>query len=133
MRIVELNSNFLGEGAPIGIAAAESPHKVGERTGDQKILLDEAQTLALCRVVVGIKHPSNRFSRERFGQRTDEIAAAEPLKIEIIRGGGSPQPQRVDGASAITHDWPIKRNANQTGRAAQDCTQGAAAHFKRAA
>ena len=79
MRVVELDGDLLGQRAPIGVAAAEAPHEIGQRAGDEKILLHEAQPLPHARGVVGIEHARERFGRQRLGQRADEIAAAENL------------------------------------------------------
>ncbi len=120
VRVVELNGDFLGKGMPVGIAATEPPHQVGQRTGDQKILLNEAQFLPPGRRVVGIEHPSEGFGRERSGQCTDEIAAAESLKVEIIGRGGSPQPKCVDGLAAVAHYRAIEGDTDQTRLLADD-------------
>ena len=47
VRVVELDGDLLGQRAPVGVAAAEAPHEVGQRAGDQEILLHEAQPLPL--------------------------------------------------------------------------------------
>ena len=73
-----------GKRAPIGIAAPEAPDQIGQRAGDQEILLHEAQSLAHARGIVRIEHARQRFGREGLGQSADEIAAAEFLKIEEI-------------------------------------------------
>ena len=65
-------------------------------------------------MVIGIQHTGQRFGPERLGQRADEIAAAEFLKVEVIRRGRGPKPQRVDGLAAVTHHGPIERNADQS-------------------
>jgi hypothetical protein len=42
MSIVELDRHLGRERAPIAIAPAETPDEVGERAGDEKVLLHEA-------------------------------------------------------------------------------------------
>ena len=91
VRIVQLNRDFVRECVPIGIAATEAPHQIGQRAGYQKILLNKAQCLSHAGGVVGIQHPSQGFGCESAGQRSDEIAAAECLKVEIVGGGGGPR------------------------------------------
>ncbi len=44
--VVELDGDLVGEGLPVVAAAAEPRHDVGQRTGDQKVLLDEPQVAA---------------------------------------------------------------------------------------
>ena len=130
--IVELDGDFLGKRAPVGVAAAEAPHEVGQRAGHQEILLHEAQPLPHARGVVGIQYPGERFGRERLGQRADEIAAAESLKVEVIRGRGGPEPKRVDGLAAVADHGAVERDADQRGRLAGDGTQVPAAELERA-
>ena len=125
-------ATFSGQRVPIGVAAPESPHKIGQRAGDQEILLHEAQSLPRGRGVVRIEHSREGFGRERFGQGADEIAAAESLKVEVVRRRRGPEPKRIDGLAAVAHHRAIKRDADQTRRLADDCAQGPAAHLERA-
>ena len=115
VRIVQLNRDFVRECVPIGIAATEAPHQIGQRAGYQKILLNKAQCLSHAGGVVGIQHPSQGFGCESAGQRSDEIAAAECLKVEIVGGGGGPQTQRINGLAAVSDYGPIKRDTYQRG------------------
>ena len=55
MRIIELDGDFLRQHAPVGVAAPEAPHQIGQRTGDEKILLHRAQSLAHAGGVVGYR------------------------------------------------------------------------------
>ena len=91
VRIVELDGRPLGKRAPVGIAAAEASDEIGERAGDEKVLLDEAQPLATGRGVVGIEHPGEGLGRERPRQRADELAVAERLEVEVV--GRRPPPR----------------------------------------
>ena len=47
MRVVELDRDLLGQRVPVGVVPPEAAHQVGQRAGDQEILLHEAQPLAL--------------------------------------------------------------------------------------
>ena len=132
MRIVELDGDLLGERAPIGVAAPETPDQIGQRAGDEEILLHEAERLPHARGVVRIEHPRQRFGRERLGQGADEIAAAEFLEVEEIGRAGGPEPERVDGLAPVAHHRAIVRDADQAGRPADDCAQAAAVHLERA-
>ena len=130
VRIVELDSDLFGKRAPIGVAPTEAAHEIGQRAGHQKILLHEAQSLSLSRGVVRIEYSREGFGSERLGQRTYKIAAAESLKVEVVRCGGGPEPKCVDGFAAVTHHRAIKRDADQTRRLAKDGAQGPAAHLE---
>jgi len=43
--VVELDRHLLGHPCAVGVPAPEAPSQIGQRTGDQKIFLDEAQSL----------------------------------------------------------------------------------------
>ena len=73
--VVELDGDLLGKRVPVGVAAAETPHQVGQRAGHQEILLHEAQSLPHARGIIGIQYPRERLGRERLGLRADKIAA----------------------------------------------------------
>ena len=132
MRVVELDGGLLGQHPPIGIRLAKSANRVGERTGDEEIFLHQAESAALARMVVRIKDARQRFRVERFGDRRDEIAAAEPLKVERVRGGGAPQAKRVDRLAAVTDHWPVIGDADQRRGGVRNHAQRARAQFERA-
>ena len=123
-------ATFSGQGAPVGVARAETPHEIGQRAGDQKIFLHKTQSLPHGGVIVGIQHPGQRFGLECLGQRADEIAAAEFLKVEVIVCRRGPEPQRIDGLAAVADDRAIERNADESRWTADDRAQGAAAHLE---
>ena len=45
VRVVELDGDLVGQRAPVGVASAEAAHEVGQRAGDEEVLLHEAQPL----------------------------------------------------------------------------------------
>src|SRR5262249_51781052 len=47
VRVIELNGNLVGERVPVCVTLAEAANKVRQRTGDEKILLNKAQSLSL--------------------------------------------------------------------------------------
>ena len=87
----------------------------------------------LRRMVVRIENAGERFGVERLGDRSDEIAAAEPLKVERMSRGGAPQAQRVDRLSAIADHRPVIGDADQRRGPVRNDPQSAFAQFKRAA
>ena len=91
----------------------ETPHQVGQRAGDQEILLHETQALALAGRVVGIKHARDGLRQERLGHGADEVAVAEGLEIEEVRRGRLPQSERVDGLAAVADDRAVVGHADQ--------------------
>ena len=46
VRIVELDGDFLGERAPVGVGLPEAAHEIGQRASNEKVLLHEAQSLS---------------------------------------------------------------------------------------
>ena len=133
MGVVELDGHLVGECRPVVAGAAEAADGIGHGAGDEKILLEETQALALGGGIIRIEHAGEGFRGERLGEGSHEVAAAELLEIEIIRSGGGPQAQGVDRFASIADDRPVVRDAEQCGRAAADHLQFAAADFKRAA
>ena len=91
MCIVELDRDFLGKRAPIGVIATKASHDISKRAGDKKILLNEPQALPQARGVVRIKHSGQRLGGKLLCQRAHEITVAEFLKVEVVRRGGGPQ------------------------------------------
>ncbi len=133
MSVVELNGCLFGQKPPIGIRLPKSPDGVRQRTGDEEIFLHEPEFTPLRRMVVRIENAGERFRVERFGDRSDEIAAAELLKIERVRGGGAPQTQRIDRLAAIANHRPVIGDADEGRGGVWNHAQLACAQFKRAA
>jgi len=120
VRVVQLDSHFLGKRIPIRVIAPEASQEIAQRAGDKKIFLHEAQGLPHGSRVVGIEHTRERLGAEGLGQRRDEIAAAEFPKVEVIGSGGGPQPERIDILATVADDGAIKRHTNQSGRTIRD-------------
>ena len=112
--IIELDGDLFRKRAPIGVSLPETAYEIGQRASDEKILLHKAQALPHACVVVGIQYPRQRFGLERLGQRPDEIAAAEFLKIEVIVRRCGPEPERIDSLAAVAHHGTIEWNADKS-------------------
>ena len=50
VRIVELDGDFIGKRAPVGVGLPEAAHEIGQRAGNEKIFLHKAQALTHARV-----------------------------------------------------------------------------------
>ena len=81
--VVELDGDLVGQGVPVVAAAAEPRHDVGQRAGDQEILLHEPQALAARRRVVGIEDPGERLGGDLLVDGAEEVAAAELEEVEV--------------------------------------------------
>ena len=132
MRVVELDGDPVGQLAPVGVAPPEASHQVGQRAGDQEVLLHEAQPLTLCRRIVWIEHPGQRFGLERLGERTDEVALAELLEVEVVVRRSGPEAEGIDGLPPVADDGTVERNADQRRRPTGDGAEGTATHLERA-
>ena len=56
MRVVELNGGLFGQRLPVLIPFAKPANDVGDRAGDQEILLHQAKPAPLQRMIIGIKN-----------------------------------------------------------------------------
>ncbi len=115
VRVVHLDRDLVGEQAPIRIAALEAADRVGKRTGDQEVLLQESKALAHELRIVGVKDAGQCLGRERLGEGLDEIAVRELLEVEVVRRRGGPQAESVDGGPTIADDRTVVGNADQSG------------------
>src|SRR5207249_4227485 len=129
---VGLDGRFVGKRAPVSIAAAEAPDQIGQRAGDEKVLLEEPQPLPPGRGVVGIENPSEGLGGERPRQRADELTMTERLEIELHGYGRRPEAKGVDRLAAVPHHGAIERNADQRGRPPGDRAQRSVPDLDRA-
>ena len=75
------------------------------------------------RRVVGVEHARQHLGGDLLVDGVEEIAAAELQEVEIVVGGGVPQPQRVDGLAAVADDRPVVGDADEDGRHVRDHRQ----------
>ena len=114
--VIELDRDLVRHPVPVRVRAPKTPGQVCQRAGDEEVLLHEAQRAAACGRIIRVQHAGQRLGHQRFGQRPDELAGAELLKIEIVRRDRAPQSQGVDRLAAVTDDRSIERNAAQASR-----------------
>ena len=91
--VVELDGDLVGQGLPVVAAAAEPRDDVGQRAGDQEILLDEPQVPAAGRRVVGVEHARQHLGGDLLVDGVEEIAAAELQEVEVVVRRGAPEPR----------------------------------------
>ena len=116
MGVVELDGHLLGQGLP-GIAAPLEPAKdVGQRAGDEEVLLEEPERSAPRRRVVGVEHPRERLGHDLVEHRAEELASGELAEIEEVGRGRGPEPQGVDRPAAVAGDGTIVGHAQQVDR-----------------
>jgi hypothetical protein len=127
MRVVELDGSLLRQRRPVRVGTPKPPQQVREGASHQEVFLHQTEPFAHIRRVVRVEHAGERLRSEPLGQRTDEIAAAESLEVEVVRRCCGPEPQRIDGLAAVTDDRPVQGNADQGGRSAGNGVESAAA------
>ena len=118
--VVELDRDLLGQRVPVVAPAAEPRHDIGQRAGDQEILLDEPQALAAGRRVVGIEDPRERLGGDLLVDGVEEVAAAEFAEVEVPVRRRAPESQRVDRPAAVADDRPVIRQAHEGRRRVPD-------------
>ena len=107
---------------PVVPAAAEPGDDVGQRAGDEEVLLEEPQRPAAGRRVVGVQDAGDRLGEDPVRHRADEVAAAELAEVEDVRGRGLPQAEGVDRPPAVADHRPVVRHAEQVRSAARDAS-----------
>jgi hypothetical protein len=111
VRVVQLNGNLFREEIPILIVVPKAADKVRERTGNQEILLDEAQCLTGDCRIVGVQYARDGLSRHPIYHGTNEIAGTELAEVKEIRRSRRPKPERVDVSAAVANYRTIIGNA----------------------
>ena len=128
--VVELDGDLVGKGVPVVAAAAEPADDVGQRAGDQEVLLDEPEVPAAGSGVVGVEDARQHLGGDFLVDGVEEIAAAELEEVEVFVRGGVPEPQRVDGLAAVADDRAIVGNADEHGRHVGDDGQPSLFHLE---
>src|SRR5215471_5964180 len=113
MRVIELNGDLACQRTPISVSAPKATNQISQRTGDEEVLLQKAQSLSFTRGVVGIEYAGQRFSGHGIGKRLSESTTAEFLEVKRIRRSCRPEPKRINRVSAVTDNRTVVRNAEQ--------------------
>ena len=116
MGIVELDGDLLGQGVPFITPAPEPRDDVGQRAGDEEVLLDEPEVPAAGRGVVGIEDAGERLGGDFLVDSVEEITATEFTEVEVLVCRGPPEAERIDVPAAVTGDRPIVRDSAQERR-----------------
>src|SRR5690606_1836332 len=76
-------------------------------SGDEEVLLAQAQLLARLGAVGRVKHSRDAFRTRLLGHRADVVTGVEALQMEIPLGPCPPQPQGVHAGGAPTDDGRV--------------------------
>ena len=123
--VVELDGDLVRQRRPVVPAAEEPGDDVGQRAGDEEVLLDEPQRAPAGRRVVRVQDAADRLGEDPVRHRAEEVAAAELAEVEDVRGRGLPQAEGVDRPPAVTDHRPVVGHPEQVRRPARDAPRSA--------
>ncbi len=139
VRVVELDRDLVGERVERRVAALVAPHDVGDRAGDEEVLLLEAQRLALLALIVGVEHLGDVLGVDLLLDGAAVVALVEELQVEVARRARRPQAQRVHRVGAVADDERVVRQPDHRARvdpvgdAGARCRRGASRRGRRSA
>ena len=107
---VEMDEHLVRERLPAGVRLLVAAEDVLERTGDEEILLAEAEFLAGRRVVVGVEDLGEVLGEHLRLDGLDVRALVEVGEVELVYGLRAPEAEGVHGV-AVADDRQIVRNA----------------------
>ena len=110
MRLVEVDENLVRKRVPCPVEFAVAAQNVFERTGDEEVLLPQAQFLAGHRVVVGVENLGQVLGEHLRLHRFDVAALVEVGEIELLHRPRRPEAQGVDRV-AVADDRQVVGNA----------------------
>ena len=97
-------ANLSGKSVEVGVPLLEAPDDVGDRAGDEEVLLLEAQRLALVALIVRVEDLRDVLGVDLLLDRAAEVALVEELQVEVARRARRPQAQRVRGVRSVADD-----------------------------
>ena len=99
--VVELDGHLLREVFPVVVRPAKATDDVLERTGNEKILLEQTKLFSALGLVIRVKNFRNGFTVVLFAHGFLVTTAVEGLKVEFLRRPGFPEAQEVDGVGSV--------------------------------
>ena len=111
--VVELDGHLLREVFPVVVRPAKATDDVLERTGNEKILLEQTKLFSALGLVIRVKNFRNGFTVVLFANGFLVTAAVEGLKVEFLRRSRFPEAQEVNGVGSVAGDWNVIGNAEQ--------------------
>src|SRR5580704_16601491 len=114
MCIVELNGVVAADLVDAMPRRAVAPEYIAHRAGNEEVFLDETQLAACLGRVRRIEHLRHGFHGYLPLHRAQIVAVIEDCHVEFGRRTRRVEPEKIDAASAITHDWNVRRYAYQS-------------------
>src|SRR5439155_21228848 len=93
------------------VVALVGADNVADRTGDEEILLDEAQFAAGGGRLAGIEDFGDRLRLNLVLDGLEVVALVEDADVELVRGAGGIETQIVDRLAAVAGDEHVVRHA----------------------
>ena len=94
-------ATFSGKSCQSSFAPAKATDDVLERTGNEKILLEQTKFLSAVRLVVRVKNFGNDFAVILVPNGFLVAAAVERFEIEFLRRSRLPKPQKIHSVGSI--------------------------------
>ena len=113
VRVVELDGLLLGEVVPVVAGRGEmATDDVAQRAGDEEVLLDEAELLAVFGAVVRVEHLGDGLAVGLLAHGLDVAAVVEGAQVEVLGGLGGPETEDVHRGGAVADDRDVVREAD---------------------
>ena len=97
-------ANFSGKASNVACLQLVAADDVGDRAGDEEVLLLEPQRLALLALVVGVEDLGDVLGVDLLLDGAPEVPFVEELQVEVARGARRPEAQRVRGVGPVADD-----------------------------
>ena len=110
--VVQLDGDLVGKLGPIGVVFLKAADDVAQRTGGEKVLLEQAQLFAGLGVVVRVENLADGLGHVLLPDRFLVASAVEGLQIEFLRRLRLPEAEKIDRLRAETRDRYIIRHAD---------------------
>ncbi len=112
MGVVQLHRDLGGEVFP-GVAgdAEVAANEIAQRAADKKVLLDEAQLLAVLRLVVRVENLRDGLADRLLAHRLDVAAGVERAQVKLLGRARGPETQEVHGLGAVARDGNVVGHA----------------------
>ena len=112
--VIELNRCFGREFTPgQGVAIFEATDNVGQGTGNEEILLNQAQFLAGFGGVIGVENLRYGLGDGFFPECLDVTALVENFKVKVLIRLSLPEAQHIDSVTVITNDRDVPRKSEK--------------------
>ena len=107
VRVVELEDHPLGKLREVVVRGELRVEEVGDRRGDEEVLLLQAQLLALRGRVLGVQHLRDVLGVRLGANGLFVVARVEDAQIERVGRDRAPQPEGVDAAVVVAGDHVV--------------------------